>query len=509
MLQINTLDKLHLGIQGENKATTIRIDMSAWAEEYPDAVFNVIFRPHDSELFYPMVTSYDSETKVLRWVISNVVTAEAGVCETEIRAQDSETSLVKKSRKIPSFVEPSVTGTETEPPEPEEEWVTRVLNAAEDAEDAAEAAETAQGKAEDAQEAAEIAQGKAEDAQEAAEDAQEAAETAQGKAEDAQSAAETAQTAAEDAAENAEAYAIGKRNGTDVPSTDPTYHNNSKYWSDSAWEAAKHAASSTIDDTAGAGTTDKTWSANKLINEFAGKADLENGKVSTSQIPFDKIYPIGSIYMSVSSTSPATLFGGTWERLKSRFLLGAEDTGDTTGDPYIGGATGGAASVSYTPAGTVDGHTLTTDEIPSHNHTFTGTAVTSGGQSANHTHTGTSGDDSRGHTHTGPNHSHSFRDYSGYGGGSGSWVGYISSGSGTYGGTNAAGAGNTGGRSQTHTHTTTTGNQSADHKHSVTAAGSIGNEGGGNSHSHGFTGTQGTINIMPPYLAVYMWKRTA
>jgi len=28
----------------------------------------------------------------------------------------------------------------------------------------------------------------------------------------------------------------------------------------------------------------------------------------------DKIYPIGSIYMSVSSTSPATLFGGTWVR---------------------------------------------------------------------------------------------------------------------------------------------------------------------------------------------------
>lgn len=33
--------------------------------------------------------------------------------------------------------------------------------------------------------------------------------------------------------------------------------------------------------------------------------------------------------------------------------------------------------------------------------------------------------------------------------------------------------------------------------------------GGGQGHNHGFTGTQATINTMPPYLVVYMWKRTA
>ena len=41
-----------------------------------------------------------------------------------------------------------------------------------------------------------------------------------------------------------------------------------------------------IDDTAGSGVTDKTWSANKLTGEFAGKADLDgNGKVPSSQLP--------------------------------------------------------------------------------------------------------------------------------------------------------------------------------------------------------------------------------
>lgn len=46
--------------------------------------------------------------------------------------------------------------------------------------------------------------------------------------------AATSASASEDSAEDSEAYAVGKRNGSDVPSTDPTYHNNSKYYSDLA-----------------------------------------------------------------------------------------------------------------------------------------------------------------------------------------------------------------------------------------------------------------------------------
>lgn len=49
------------------------------------------------------------------------------------------------------------------------------------------------------------------------------------------------------------------------------------------------------------------------------------------------IYPVGSIYMSVNSADPSTLFGGTWERLKDKFLLAA-------GDSYAAGATGGEDS---------------------------------------------------------------------------------------------------------------------------------------------------------------------
>ena len=49
----------------------------------------------------------------------------------------------------------------------------------------------------------------------------------------------------------------------------------------------------------------------------------------------DLIYPIGSIYMSINDTNPSLLFGGTWEQLKDRFLVGA-------GDKYVAGANGGS-----------------------------------------------------------------------------------------------------------------------------------------------------------------------
>lgn len=64
----------------------------------------------------------------------------------------------------------------------------------------------------------------------------------------------------------------------------------------------------------------------------------------------DLIYPVGSIYMTVNTTNPIVLFGGTWEKIKDRFLL-------SSGDTYTNGTTGGEAT-----------HTLTLEEIPSHHH---------------------------------------------------------------------------------------------------------------------------------------------
>lgn len=77
------------------------------------------------------------------------------------------------------------------------------------------------------------------------------------------------------------------------------------------------------------------------------------GKVSFGDKSLiDLIYPVGSIYMSVNKVSPQTFFGGTWEAIEDRFLLGA-------GTTYRAGATGGSAT-----------HTLTVNEMPAHCHTM-------------------------------------------------------------------------------------------------------------------------------------------
>lgn len=74
-------------------------------------------------------------------------------------------------------------------------------------------------------------------------------------------------------------------------------------------------------------------------------------KFKVEDANFNKIYPVGSIYMSVNSTNPSTLFGGEWERIKDTFLLAC-------GDTYDGGSTGGSAdSVVVSHNHTQVGHT--------------------------------------------------------------------------------------------------------------------------------------------------------
>ena len=138
-----------------------------------------------------------------------------------------------------------------------------------------------------------------------------------------------------------------------------------------------------------------------------------------------RIYPVGSIYISVNSTNPSTLFGGTWEQIKDRFLLAA-------GDVYAAGDSGGSASHS---------HTLSNNGaacIGNHSNT---TAFSSGNR-------------------------YKWKDY------------------------------NTGNNMWTWTHNAdATFTSSTDHYNY------------GNFVS--LTGSTDTANSMPPYLAVYMWKRTA
>lgn len=103
---------------------------------------------------------------------------------------------------------------------------------------------------------------------------------------------------------------------------------------------------------------DVGWNINMNSNRITGLADPVEDRDAVSKaflVEFKEqikteIYPVGAIYLSVSYTSPANLFGGTWERIQDRFLLAA-------GETFTAGITGGEVE-----------HTLTIDEMPSHTH---------------------------------------------------------------------------------------------------------------------------------------------
>lgn len=141
-----------------------------------------------------------------------------------------------------------------------------------------------------------------------------------------------------------------------------------------------------------------------------------------------KTYPIGSIYMSVSATSPASLFGGTWERIQDRFLLAA-------GSSYGAGRTGGAATVS-----------LSASQIPAHSH-WMGLYTDSSGSS------------------TIP-----------------AWTMYL--------------------RDRWATNSNWASTNGSSKANCTSGATGFGNTDGG-------SGTGAAHNNMPPYLSVYVWKRTA
>ena len=171
------------------------------------------------------------------------------------------------------------------------------------------------------------------------------------------------------------------------------------------------------------------------------------------------MFPVGAIYITAGNTNPGTFLGGTWTQIaQGRTLIGVGTLGD---DTYAAGNTGGSARV-----------TLGINELPSHNH-----GGATGGQSANHTHSGTTAS-AGAHNHTTPLNDGGYFQYSGGGGTAGIAVPLSADGTTSWNGD--------------HSHWFTTGSNSTDHYHGISA------QGGGLAHE----------NRMP-YLAVYFWQRTA
>ena len=223
------------------------------------------------------------------------------------------------------------------------------------------------------------------------------------------------------------------------------------------------------------------------VNNVQAAIDGTCTKFSNELTNFlNKIYPVGSIYISTASTNPSSFLGGTWEAYgKGQTLVGI-DTEST--EFKTAGQTGGVKNVSYTPSGSIGSTGLTIDQIPSHTH------------SISHTHTTPATTISSSGAHTHSISAKVLQDQ----------VKKVTGGnlplitkSGTLKTNMESVSVQSGGGAHTHTVPAMTTNSI-----STSVSGPAGKGTTSDGHTHSFTGTATTINNLQPYITVYMWHRT-
>ena len=173
---------ISLGKQHENLAVTVQFDVSAWLDAIaPNGVFGVNVRRHGESASYPCPITVDGTVVTMQ--IRDVETEKdgSGFVELEYRVGDT----VVRSATWKTYVQPSITDTTTEPPDPFESWVETLTGLGAQTE---QNAESAAGSAEDAERSATTAAQSATDAEAAKTTAEEAADNAETAAERAEAA---------------------------------------------------------------------------------------------------------------------------------------------------------------------------------------------------------------------------------------------------------------------------------------------------------------------------------
>ena len=138
VLDVNALDVVKLGRQGENDTQAVQIDCSDWLEQLPACDLMIVAKRNGEKAVY--VPSVTVSSGVIIWPVLSVDTEKAGYGQAEVRA--SLNGKIKKSKIFRTLVEKALDGPEATPAELPD-WVQDVKDAAEDAEEAAQAAQTA------------------------------------------------------------------------------------------------------------------------------------------------------------------------------------------------------------------------------------------------------------------------------------------------------------------------------------------------------------------------------
>lgn len=122
---IESLQKIPIGRQGENSALVVKINVQSWVKEYPNAQFYLtVLRPAEK-------TPYFAETVfsngILSWSILAADVGIAGIGSAEIRAVEG--NVVKKSKVFQIIIDQCLPGTASDiPPVDAPSWVDQILD---------------------------------------------------------------------------------------------------------------------------------------------------------------------------------------------------------------------------------------------------------------------------------------------------------------------------------------------------------------------------------------------
>ena len=215
IINANSSSVLHIGRVGENNATKVVFDISKWIEEYGNGEVTLVIEQNGViSLIGTSDPALQFEGNKVTWLVSDAFTKmeDRGQCELYY----SIDNVKVRSVLFDILVTKSLDGYEEVPPTPYDGWVSQILEAS----------------------AKVIAvEGQADRAANAATQAGEAITTIQKLQETINKKADEAIDSVNEFSEtvdDAEAWAVGQRNGIDVLSTDQTYQNNSKYYSQEA-----------------------------------------------------------------------------------------------------------------------------------------------------------------------------------------------------------------------------------------------------------------------------------
>ena len=159
------------GVQGENEAREIQFDVTAWVEELGEGVCTATAKRPTDTTPYPVTVTRSGN--VVTWKPNSTDTSIEGIGAFQLAFSIND--VVAKTRIWNTKIAPSLVGA-GDPPDPYDDWIQDLRDIA--------------------------------------------AETL------------TYSQNAANSADDAEAWAVGQRGGVDVPSTDPAYENNAKYWAE-------------------------------------------------------------------------------------------------------------------------------------------------------------------------------------------------------------------------------------------------------------------------------------